>query len=44
MNDQRIADKHMHALNQITPEILLLMCVGGIAFILIFKAIFRSKK
>ena len=34
----------MHALNQVTPEILLLMCVGGIAFILIFKAIFRNKK
>jgi hypothetical protein len=34
----------MHALNQITPEILLLMCIGGIAFILILKAIFKSKR
>lgn len=34
----------MHATNQITPEVLLVMCIGGIAFILIFKAIFRNKK
>ncbi len=34
----------MHAIDQITPEVLLLMCIGGIAFILIFKAIFRDKK
>jgi hypothetical protein len=34
----------MHALNQITPEVLLMMCIGGIAFILIFKAIFKNKK
>ena len=34
----------MHAIEQITPEILLMMCIGGIAFILIFKAIFRNKK
>lgn len=32
----------MHAVNQITPEVLLIMCIGGIAFILIFKAIFRK--
>lgn len=34
----------MHAINQITPEVLLMMCIGGIAFILIFKAIFKNKK
>ena len=34
----------MHAIKQVTPEILLMMCIGGIAFILIFKAIFRKKK
>jgi hypothetical protein len=34
----------MHALNQVTPEVLLMMCIGGIAFILIFKAIFKTKK
>ena len=34
----------MHAVKQITPEVLLLMCIGGIAFILIFKAIFRKDK
>jgi len=32
----------MHAVNQITPEVLLVMCIGGIAFILILKAIFRK--
>jgi len=34
----------MHAIKQITPEILLMLCIGGIAFILIFRAIFRDKK
>lgn len=34
----------MHAINQITPEVLLVMCIGGIAFILILKAIFRKQK
>lgn len=33
----------MHAVNQITPEVLLVMCIGGIAFIIIFKAIFRKR-
>ncbi len=32
----------MHAVNQITPEVLLVMCIGGIAFVLIMKAIFRK--
>ena len=32
----------MHAVNQITPEVLLIMCIGGIAFILIMKAIFKK--
>lgn len=34
----------MHATEQITPEVLIVMCIGGIAFILIFKAIFRKPK
>lgn len=33
----------MHAVNQITPEVLLVMCIGGVVFILIFKAIFRKR-
>jgi hypothetical protein len=32
----------MHAVEQITPEVILIMCIGGIAFILIMKAIFRK--
>ncbi len=34
----------MHAVEYITPEVLLMMCIGGIAFILIFRAIFRKRK
>jgi hypothetical protein len=34
----------MHAVKQITPEVLLIMCIGGIAFILIMKALFRKSK
>lgn len=34
----------MHALKYITPEILLAMCIGGIVFILVFKAIFKKRK
>ena len=34
----------MHAVNQITPEVIVVMCIGGIAFILIMKAIFRKRK
>lgn len=34
----------MHAIEQVTPEVLLIMCIGGIAFILIMKAIFRKRK
>ena len=33
----------MHAVNQITPEVLLIMCLGGIAFIVIMRMIFRKK-
>lgn len=33
----------MHAINQITPEVILVMCIGGIAFVLIFRAIFRKR-
>jgi len=32
----------MHAIDQITPEVLLIMCIGGIAFVLIMKAIFKK--
>lgn len=34
----------MHAVEQITPEVILVMCIGGIAFILIMKAIFKKGK
>lgn len=34
----------MHAVKFITPEVLLVMCIGGIAFIVIMKLIFRQKK
>ena len=34
----------MHALKYITPEVLLMMCIGGIVFILILKAIFKKRK
>ncbi len=34
----------MHAIKYITPEVLLMMCIGGIVFILIFKAIFKRNK
>ena len=34
----------MHAVKQITPEVLLVMCIGGIIFIVIFWAIFRKKR
>jgi hypothetical protein len=34
----------MHAIDQITPEILLVMCIGGIIFIIIFKAIFKKRQ
>lgn len=34
----------MHAIDKVTSEVLLLLCLGGIAFILIMKAIFRKKQ
>jgi hypothetical protein len=33
----------MHGTKLITPEVLLVMCIGGIAFIVIMKLIFRKK-
>jgi hypothetical protein len=33
----------MHAVKYITPDVLLVMCIGGILFILILKAIFRKR-
>ncbi len=34
----------MHAVDQITPEILLVMCIGGIVFIVVLKILFRKPK
>jgi hypothetical protein len=34
----------MHAVNQITPETIVVLCIGGILFVVIFWAIFRKKK
>jgi hypothetical protein len=34
----------MHAVDQITPEVLVIMCIGGIAFVLIFRAIFHKRR
>lgn len=34
----------MHATRFITPEIILLLCIGGIAFILIFRMIFKNRR
>jgi hypothetical protein len=34
----------MHGTKLITPEVLIVLCIGGIAFIVIFKAIFRKDK
>ena len=33
----------MHAVDLVDSSVLLTMVIGGIAFILIFKAIFRKK-
>jgi hypothetical protein len=34
----------MHAVKQITPEVLLVLCIGGIIFVVVFWAIFRKRK
>lgn len=34
----------MHATKLVTPEVLLVICLGGIICVLIFMAIFRKKK
>jgi hypothetical protein len=34
----------MHAVKQITPEVLLMLCVGGILFLVVLRAIFRQKQ
>jgi hypothetical protein len=34
----------MHATKLITPEVIVVMCIGGIAFVLIFRAIFKNKR
>lgn len=34
----------MHAVNQVTPEVLLMLCIGGVLFIVIFWSIFRKYK
>ncbi len=33
----------MHAVKQITPEVLVLLIVGVVLFIIIYRAIFRQK-
>ena len=33
----------MHAVKQITPEVLMIMAVGIIAFLVIMRLIFRKK-
>lgn len=34
----------MHAFDQITPQVLLMLCIGGIIFILVLKAIFKKDR
>jgi hypothetical protein len=34
----------MHAVKYITPDVIVVMCIGGIAFVLIFRAIFKNKR
>lgn len=34
----------MHAVKQITPEVLIIMSIGLIAFMVIMKLIFRKKR
>lgn len=34
----------MHATKLITPEILLTMCIGGIIFVLVFRALMKPPK
>jgi hypothetical protein len=34
----------MHGTKLVTPEVLLVMCIGGIVFIVILKLIFRKKR
>ena len=34
----------MHAVKQITPEVLLMLCIGVVAFMVIMKLIFRKKR
>jgi hypothetical protein len=33
----------MHAIKLVTPEVLVVMCIGGIIFIVVFKAIFKKR-
>jgi hypothetical protein len=34
----------MHATKYITPEVLLVICIGAIICVLVFMAIFRKRK
>jgi len=34
----------MHATKLVTPQVLIVLCIGVLAFILIFRAIFKAKK
>lgn len=34
----------MHAVKLVTPSVLLMLCIGLAAFILVFRAIFHQKR
>jgi hypothetical protein len=34
----------MHAVKLVSPGVLVMLCIGLFAFILVFRAIFNSKK
>lgn len=34
----------MHAIKLVTPGVLLMLCIGLLAFILVFRAIFNKKR
>jgi hypothetical protein len=34
----------MHAVKQLTPQIILIMCVGIVAFMVIMRLIFKKKR
>lgn len=34
----------MHAVNLVTPEVIIVMIIGLVAFVLIFRYIFKDKR